>query len=187
MRNQLRDNIVRSLGIEADLFSLSMIEEVIATLPQEQYQPFFNALHGDEHAYLKPLDRVAKVAKLFRDAEVAALLSGTGTLAKQIYDRFYGVHTALCDFAREHGKSDLSAFFKSIDYRATKFEGEVLSRQEIYVLEKLGGGAWLCGIKREINSGVVIERIEAIIHEGIFKKHHSRLLGGEKKYLASVP
>jgi len=177
MLTQLRDNIVRSLGIEGDLFTLSMVEEIIAEIPPEQYQPFFNALHGDEHQFLKPLDRVAKVAKRFKDSHTATLLEGTWTLAKQIYDKFYTIHTSLSEYADMNVKeSKLSEFFAKVNYRVTKFDGETLSRQEVYVLEKLGGGAWLHGIKREANSGVVIERIDQIISEAILEKQQ-KLLG----------
>jgi hypothetical protein len=168
---QLRDDIVRSLGIDGDLFTLALIEEALENIDPMDYQIFFNALHGEEHRFTKPLDRVTKVAKQFKEDRHAALTSGTTTLAKRIYNRLYTIHASLTEYADMHVKdSKLSEFFERIDYKVTKFDDETLSQQELYVLKELGGGAWLYAMKYEPNSGAVIARIEAIINTAIVKK-----------------
>ncbi len=182
----LRDEIIRVLGIDAGLFTMSLIEEAIAEIDPVQYGEFFKALMGDEHAYLKPLDRVVKVARQFVALRKHTALIGTQSLAKQMYDRFYAIHTALSDYAHVHMKeSSLGEFFGRIDYRVTKFDGFALSAQEFYVLKELGGGAWLYRMKEQNNSGVVVAQIAQIIEDAIMQKLQKQIGKSEIKRIGT--
>jgi len=182
MKAHLRDSIVRSLGIEGDLFALPMIESIINEIPEDQYQVFFDALHGDEHKFLRGLDRVQKVAKIFKENRNAALLGGTYSKAKEIADRFYAIRRAVSEYAERNIKEGSQKdFFNRVKYKEITIHGEPLTKQELYVLDKLGGGAWLYGLIFEANSGVVVERIDQIIRDAILEKQQKQLGKNEMK------
>jgi hypothetical protein len=186
MMTQLRDNIVRSLGIGADLFTLSMLEEIISEIPPEQYQDFFNALHGEQHQFLRGLDRVQKVAKLLKENRNSLLLSGTYSKAKEIADRFYAIRRAISDLAELNMKEcEQKNFFNRVIYKDVKIHGEPISKQELYVLEKLGGGSWLYGLIFESNSGVVVEKIDQIIRDAILEKQQKQIGKSDMKRIGA--
>ena len=75
--------ICNVLGIQEGMFTSQLIRESLEGIKEHDYQSFFNALIGDEHEYLKPLDRVAKVAKHFKHSMSDELFKDTPTMANR--------------------------------------------------------------------------------------------------------
>ena len=90
-----------------------------------------------------------------------------------MYAKFYDANSTITDFAQKHRNSVGSdrEFFRSIDYASLKDTNGniVFDKQELYVLNELGGGEWLCDIHFAPNAGDVIEKIQRIIEKA--KEH----------------
>ena len=95
------------------------------------------------------------------------VLAGTREQAKAMYNAFYSRCDHMLDYCtknRELNSSDRE-FFKIQDY------SKMFNEQELYVLNKLGGGSWLLDIKLLANSKVAIDEIEDIIKRGKIMKY----------------
>ena len=66
LRNELTKAIMDKLGINADPFTVGSIKNCLEPIADDKLQDFYNALFGDEHSFLKPMDRIVKVAKQFQ-------------------------------------------------------------------------------------------------------------------------
>jgi len=170
---QLRNEIVNTLGIGDGMYSLGLVEDAIKGIPPEQFGDFFAALMGDDHQYLKPLDRVVKVSRQFKQMKREDLFANTKQISKEMYDKFYALHSALTSHAEDNRAtvSDDMRLFVQINYNTLRAGHLTLSKQELYVLDELGGGEWLFGIKRYENAGKVIDRIEHVVKTAITAKY----------------
>ena len=157
------------------MFAVGMIEDAIEGIEPKQFKQFFNSLMGDEHNYLKPLDRVAKVAKQFKYSKTDELFKHTADMALNCYHRFYTVNASMTTYSQENRDKvpDDRKFFSSIDYSELKdIDGaKVFTKQDLYVLQELGGGEWLMNIKFIVNSKEAIDKIEQIIKTAITSKY----------------
>ena len=57
--------IVSALKIDQNPFNIATLADYIDTVAESDYQNFYKALFGTDHAYLNGLDRVAKVSEQF--------------------------------------------------------------------------------------------------------------------------
>ena len=176
-KDELIKSIVANLKIEAGMFSLGMIEECIEDIPIEKYQDFFNMLMGDEHDYLKPLDRVAKVAKHFKHSKADELFSGTRDMAKAFYNKIYTVNASMTTYSQENRDKvpNDREFFENMDYSKLKDKDgfSVFTKQDLYILGEIGGGEWVMNIKFISNSDEAVLKIENIIKNAITAKYLS--------------
>ena len=175
IKEQLIKSVTTNLKIEGDMFSIGMIEESIKDIKPEQYIDFFNMLMGDEHSYLKPLDRVAKVAKHFKHSMSDELFKDTPTMAKDCYDKFYAINAQMTTYSQENRDKvpNDREFFNNTDYKMLKDKhgADVFTKQDLYILDELGGGEWLMNIKFITNSKDAVEKIEKIIKSAITAKY----------------
>lgn len=175
MKTQLVNSILNNLRIEKDMFSVGMIEDAIEGISPKQYKEFFNALMGDEHDYLKPLDRVAKVSKHFKGTEEAELFKDTQDIAKTFYDKIYGVNASMTTYSQEHRDKvpNDREFFENMDYTSLtdKNKFKVFTKKDLYILDELGGGEYIMNIKFITNSSEALTKIEKIIKHAIRLKH----------------
>jgi hypothetical protein len=181
---QLVAEIANTLRIDGGIYATRMIEEAVAAVPPDQHQRFFNALMGDEHSYLKPLDRVAKVAKRFTGQHDQ--IDETRRQAKAVYDELYRLHFVLANHfdnmptEERKGGED----FETVRYQALTIDGEKITPQSLYVLRELGGGEWLKRIKTYQTSKTVIDKIEGVIKDAKRKKlHRGHAIAGEPRNL----
>ena len=192
MKTQLVNSILNNLKIEKDIFSVGMIEDALEGINAKQYAEFFNELMGDSHEFLKPLDRVSKVAKHFKSAEADTLFKDTHLRAKETYTRFYGVNCSMTTYSQTHRDvvKDDRVFFETMDYKNMEdVHGKVIFTElDMYILKYLGGGEWLMNMKFITNSQEVEKKIENIIKNGITKKYltpkHEAIANNIKKLLA---
>ena len=163
------------LGIQEGMFTSQLIRESLEGIKEHDYQSFFNALIGDEHEYLKPLDRVAKVAKHFKHSMSDELFKETPTMAKDCYDKFYAINAQMTTYSQENRDKvpNDREFFNNTDYKMLKDKhgADVFTKQDLYILDELGGGEWLMNIKFITNSKDAVEKIEKIIKSAITAKY----------------
>lgn len=175
IRDELVKSIMAQLNMTQDAFVIGSIMKKVEQIPDEKLYEFYDALFGDEHSYLKPMDRVAKVAKSFENEKRDELFDEVPALAKAMYDKFLAQNIQglmFCMKNRNKIPSDRE-FFKNTDYKELKNSlGEkVYTDKELYVLKKLGGGEFLLGVTGYQTSKAVTDKIEAIIREVITKKY----------------
>ena len=159
-----------SLKIEQGMFAVGMIEDSLEGIKPSEYKTFFSALMGDEHEYLKPLDRVAKVAERFKASKTDELFKDTHTMAKTFYDKIYAINASMTTYSQENRDKvpNDREFFENMDY-ANKVKG--ITKQDLYILDELGGGEWVMNIKFISNSSEAVNKIENIIKNAITLKH----------------
>lgn len=176
LRTQLVNSITKNLKIDQDFFAVGMIEESLEGIKPEQYTEFYNALMGDEHDYLKPLDRVAKVSKRFKGSDEAELFKDTQSMAKDFYNKIYSVNAQMTTYSqanRDRIPNDRE-FFINMDYSKMldkKTLTAIFTKKDLYILDELGGGEYIINIKFITNSSEAINKIESIIKHAIRLKH----------------
>ena len=171
MKNLIND-IKTKLKIDGGVFIDAEIQSHIEGIDKSLYLDFFKALSGD-HDFRNPMDRIAITAKNFKPAE-KDILAGTADKAKAMYDKFYAQQSAMTDFTqanRDKVRNDRE-WFKSIDYSKLKnIDGsQTYTKQELYVLNELGGGEFLLDLPFKDNSQKVIELIKKTIDKAITTK-----------------
>lgn len=178
--NQLIEDIKTKLNIKGGVFIDMEIEDYIKHIDPSQYLEFFKDLSGDGFGYKNPMDRIAMTAKKFKQARTDNLLSGTREQAKAMYDKFYRESAAMLDFTcknRNKYPSDRE-FFRSVDYSSLRRKdgGDAYTRQEIYVLNELGAGDFLLGIRLALSSKEVIDKIESVIKKAVMTKYDQQTI-----------
>jgi hypothetical protein len=103
------------------------------------------------------------------------IFSGTEKQAKAMYDKFYAECCAMLDYCtanRNQIASDRD-FFKSCNYEKLKrVDGtQAYNKQELYVLNALGGGEFLLNIRFEQNISSAVAKIEREIKKAIEIKY----------------
>jgi len=173
MKNLIQD-IKTKLNIQGGAYIDAEIESYIEKIDSSEYLSFFKALSG-EHGYLKPMDRIATVAKQFSSREINKLLAGTYEQAKEMYNKFNSESGSMEDYAQKNRNKvpNDREFFKNMPYEALKrTDGtSTYTKQELFVLNALGGGSWLMDIRCHSNSNEVINKIENIIKNAVETKY----------------
>lgn len=191
----LINEIKAALNIEGGIYIDGMIRESLEGVKEEDYQEFFNSLMGDDHAYLKPLDRVAKVAERFKASTANELFEGTRDMAKAMYDKFYAINATMTTYTQNNRDTipNDRVFFENFDYKNMKDPKNhlILSKQELYTLNELGGGTWLMNIKFIMNSKEAVDKIESIIKSAItksfmMKKSDNAIAGNVRKMIGKA-
>ena len=195
MQDKLIQDIKSKLKIDGSFFVDAELQDYIKDIPQDKYLEFFKALSGNEYQYKNAMDRVAMTAKRFKAEQTDSLLASTGMQAKEMYDKFYHECCKMLDYARENREKipNDREFFVNMPYEALKrTDGtNAYTKQELYVLNALGGGNWLIDIRFATNSKEVIDKIEFIIKKAVLIKYSQnnglqinsnvrKIIGGEK-------
>jgi len=174
MMNLIRD-IKTKLNIEGGGFIDAEIESYIEDIEPDNYLEFFKALSGDDYNYKNAMDRIAITAKRFKVARTDELFKGTPTMAKECYDKFYAINAQMTTYSQTNRDAvpNDREFFESTKYSELKDKhgAEVFTRQDLYVLDELGGGEWLMNIKFITNSKEAVDKIERIIKTAITAKY----------------
>jgi len=105
------------------------------------------------------------------------LLTGTREKAQAMYNKFYNQNCSMTDYTQRNRNKvpNDRNFFENMDYKALRqADGtETYTKQELYVLNALGGGSWLADIRFLPNTEVAINKIENIIKSAIITKYKS--------------
>ena len=172
MKNLIND-IKTKLKIDGGVFIDAEIQSHIEGIDKSLYLDFFKALSGD-HDFRNPMDRIAITAKNFKPAE-KDILAGTADKAKAMYDKFYAQQSAMTDYSQAHRDEvpNDRQWFKSIDYSKLKNRdgSKTYTKQELYVLQELGGGEFLLDLPFKENAQKVIDLIKETIDKAITTKY----------------
>lgn len=186
--------IKKKLGIDGGYYIDAEIEDYIQNVDKSQYLEFFKALSGS-HEFSKPIDRIANVAKRFTSKKKDLILAGTHEQAKAMYDKFEREHSLMTDYTQDNRDKvpNDREFFVNVDYSKVKRKFKdsddyenVYTKQELYVLNELGGGAWLYDIRFKQNSSEIVDTIEKIIKDAKIEKHLKQNAIESKKVMKLV-
>ena len=177
MQNFIQD-IKTKLNIKGGIYVDAEIEDYINEIDPSQHLEFFKALSGGEYEYKNAMDRIAMTAKKFKTEKTDNLLAGTREQAKAMYDKFYSESMAMLDYTaknREKYPSDKD-FFNGLPYEILKrTDGTpTYTKQELYVLNQLGAGEFLLGIRLALSSKEIIDKIERTINEAVITKYNKQ-------------
>lgn len=171
----LVQDIKTKLNIQGGSYIDAEIESYLEGIEPDKYLDFFKALSGDDYEYKNAMDRIAITAKRFKERKEHELFSETPTMAKECYDRFYSINASMTTYSQENRDRvpNDREFFENMDYSKMidKHGVKVMSKQDLYILDELGGGEWLMNIKFITNSKDAIEKIERIIKTAITAKY----------------
>ena len=178
MNNKLIQEIKQKLNISGGMFIDSEIESYIDEVPENKYIEFFKALSGGEYEYKNAMDRIAMTAKKFKTEKTDSLLAGTHEQAKEMYNKFYSECCSMLDYTcknRDKHPND-TEFFLNMPYEALKRKDgtQTYTKQELYVMEKLGGGEFLLGIRLALSSKEIIDKIERTIKDAMITKYNKQ-------------
>lgn len=172
------DDIKTKLNIKGGRFIDAEIEEYINGIDKSQHLEFFKALSGDEYQYKNAMDRISIVAKRFKNEKTDNILAGTREQAKAMYDKFYYECCAMLDYAQKNRSKvpNDREFFMNVPYSELKCTdgSPAYTKQELFVLNALGGGEWLIDIRLALSSKDVIDRIEKIIRDAVLAKYNNQ-------------
>jgi hypothetical protein len=192
MQNFIQD-IKTKLNINGGIFIDAEIEDYINEIEPSKHLEFFKALSGGEYEYKNAMDRIAMTAKRFKSERTDNLLAGTREQAKAIYDKFYGQCCAMLDYTQQDRNKTPNdrEFFLNMPYDKLKNRDGSMAytKQELYVLNELGGGNWLIDIRFSVNSTTIVDRIEKIIsNEKISKYEDTKQISNGKvmKMIAGI-
>lgn len=173
--NNLIQDIKTKLNIQGGGFIDAEIESYLEGIEPEKYLEFFKALSGDEYSYKNAMDRIAITAKRFKVAKTDELFKETPTMAKECYERFYTVNAQMTTYSQTNRDAipNDREFFTNTKYSdlVDKHGAKVFSKQDLYILDELGGGEWLMNIKFITNSKEAVDKIERIIKTAITAKY----------------
>ena len=176
-KQELSKAIVSSLKIDANAFNYETINEAIDLVPVERYMEFYNQILKVD-TYVNGIKAVLEISEMFKTERTDNLLVGTHEQAKAMYDKFYYECCAMLDYTQKDRNKTPNdrGFFKNMPYSELKrTDGtKTYSKQELYVLNALGGGEWLLGIRLALSSKEIIDKIERTINEAVLTKYSNQ-------------
>ena len=174
---------MHTLKIEG-AFNTGTIADEIQHIPDTELRTFHKELFGTQHSYLNAMDRIIKVATSFKNNSTDLLLEGSRKQAQDMYDKFYQENSGMTDFIIKNRFKVINdkKFFERTDYaKLKKLDGSLAyTKQELYVLNELGGGLWLRNINQCQNTNDVISKIENIIKKAILSKYTTNGIESKK-------
>jgi len=183
-KQELSKAIVSSLKIDANPFNYETINEAIDQVPIEKYMEFYKEVLKVD-SYGNGIKAVLDISEKYKSEKTDRLLEGTREQAKAMYDKFYAECCSMLDYtakSREKHPSDRE-FFINVPYKQLeRTDGtKTYTDKELYVLNELGGGEWLIGIRLALSSKEVIDKIEAVIKKALTTKYNQPAISYEVK------
>ena len=176
-KQELSKAIVSSLKIDANAFNYETINEAIDLVPVERYMEFYKQILKVD-TYGNGIKAVLEISEKFKTERTDNLLAGTHEQAKIMYDKFYYECCSMLDYTcknRDKHPND-TEFFLNMPYEALKRKdgAQTYTKQELYVMEKLGGGEFLLGIRLALSSKEIIDKIERTIKDAVITKYNKQ-------------
>ena len=169
----LIEELMLTLKIPQGNFNFGLIANEIKGLETSQLNDFYKEVMMPDN-YGNGLKAVLEVAKKFKPAEVD-ILEGTHDKAKAMYDKFYAQQSAMTDYTQANRETipNDREWFKNINYSKLKNRDGSLTytKQEVYVLNELGGGEFLLDLPTKANSAEAIKLIKKTIDKAITTKY----------------
>ena len=176
-KQELSKAIVSSLKIDANAFNYETINEAIDLVPIEKYMEFYKEVLKMD-SYGNGIKSVLDISEKYKSDKIDKLLEGTHEQAKAMYDKFYSESCAMLDYTQKDRNKTPNdrEFFKNVPYSELKRRDgtKTYSKQELYVMEKLGGGEFLLGIRLALSSKEIIDKIERAIRQAVITKYSNQ-------------
>ena len=173
-QSELVKALTRGLKIDNDIFAIETVREATENIYEDKYMQFYKDVMKED-TFGNGMKAILKISEAYTKSNTAALTQNSRQLAKAMYDKFYAENCAMTDYTQNNREKIANdrLWFESIDYLTLKrTDGtNTYTKQEIYVLNELGGGGWLCDIRFAINSNDVVNKIEKIINTAIVTKY----------------
>lgn len=176
-RKSLIEELMLTLKIPQGNFNYSTIEDELEHIPNEQLRGYYKEVMNSE-SFGNGMKAIIKTAEKYKAEKTDNLLAGTHDQAKEMYNKFYYECCAMLDYTcanRDKHPSDRE-FFENVQYdKLKKVDGtDAYTKQELYVLNELGGGKWLLGIRLALSSKEVIDKIENTIKQAVMTKYSNQ-------------
>jgi len=181
-RKSLIEELMLTLKIPQGNFNYSTIEDEIRHISNDNLKEFYKSVMSAD-SFGNGMKAIIESSKKFKPQE-QDLFAGTRQQAKDMYSKFYKECCKMLDHCtanRDKISSDRE-FFKRTDYRSLKRTdgSKTYTKQDIYVLNNLGGGEWLCDIRLYPNSEVAVKKIEKSINDAITTKYSTNAIANKK-------
>ena len=188
-KTELVKALIKGLKLDDNIFNYEVVNEELDAVPENSYMDFYKEVMSFE-SYGNGLNAIIKISEKYQAKKTDNLLAGTRDQAKDMYDKFYCESRAMLDFVynnREKYPTDRD-FFNAVDYsKLTRKDGsEAYTKQELYVLNELGGGEFLIGIRLALSSTEVIDKIEAVIKKAVMTKYDNHAISHNAKLIGSA-
>jgi hypothetical protein len=174
MRKSMIEELMLTLKIPQGNFNYSMIEDEISHIPTENLKEFYKQVMNSE-SFGNGMKAIIGTAEKFKSERTDNLLAGTREQAKAMYDKFYGQCCAMLDYTQQDRNKTPNdrEFFLNMPYDKLKNRDGSMAytKQELYVLNELGGGSWLIDVRFSVNSTTIVDRIEKIISNAKISKY----------------
>lgn len=182
-KTELSKAVIKSLKIDSNPFNYEAINEAIDLVPVERYMDFYKQILKAD-TYGNGIKAVLEISEMFKTERTDNLLAGTHEQAKAMYDKFYHECCAMLDYTQKDRNKTPNdrEFFKNVSYSELKrTDGtKAYSKQELYVLNALGGGEWLLGIRLALSSKEIIDKIEKTIKQAVMTKYNQNQIENKK-------
>lgn len=176
-KTELTKAIIKSLKIDMNPFNYEAINEAIDLVPVERYMEFYKQVLKID-SYGNGVKAVLEISENFKNEKTDNILAGTREQAKAMYDKFYYESCAMLDYAHQNRSKvpNDREFFRNMPYSELKrTDGSpAYTKQELFVLNALGGGEWLIDIRLALSSQDIVDRIEKIIKEAVLTKYNNQ-------------
>lgn len=193
-KTELSKAIIKSLKIDINPFNYEAINEAIDLVPVERYMEFYKQILKVD-TYGNGIKAVLEISENYKNEKTDNLLAGTRQQAEDMYYKFYSECCAMLDYTQKDRNKTPSdrEFFINVPYSELKRTDGIATytKQELYILNALGGGEWLIGIRLALSSKDLIDKIEKTIKEAVMTKYNNQsqienkkvqnLMGGIKK------
>lgn len=109
LRTEIENSIFMSLKIHDNTFNRKIVRENIELISENDLEDFYSNLFSDSHKFLNGLDRVAKVAEMFKPKnseddeitkEAKRLISGIEDMNTLLFDEAHKTGEMFEDFVR---------------------------------------------------------------------------------------
>jgi hypothetical protein len=173
-KKELISTLIKSLKIDDNILNYETINDEIELINQEEYLNFYKEVVKQD-SFGNGLKAIIKVSDKYKTETMENLLVGTREQAKAMYDKFYSYSCAMLDYTQKNRNkwSSDRDFFLSVKYDTLKHTDgtNAYTAREIYVLNELGRGEFLLGIRLALSSNDIINSIEAVIKKAVVTKY----------------
>lgn len=186
-RNEFIKGLLDTLKIPATAFNIALVSDEIENISNTDLREFYKSVVTAD-TFGNGMKAIINTAKKFKPEE-KDLLAGTEDKAKVMYDKFYSQQSAMTDYSQSHRDEvpNDRDWFRSIDYSKLKNRdgSQTYTKQELYVLQELGGGEFILDLPFKENSQKVIALIKKTIDKAITTKY-SEAKGIENKHVVKM-
>lgn len=173
-KRELIKSLANRLNLVDDIYAIDTIKEKMELIEDNQCLDFYQSVVC-KNTFGNGLKAFLNTIEEFNSIKIDNLLDGTREQAKAMYDKFYEQCYAMLDYVKKDRNKTPNdrEFFINMPYNKLKNRDGSMTytKQELYVLNEIGGGGWLIDIRFYTNSKTIVDRIEKIISNAKISKY----------------